>query len=1057
MMTADSDPIRIPGALMRLATTASRCLTLASMLWLWCARALALDPALDISQYAHTAWKHRDGFAKGVAFEFAQTADGYLWLGTTNGLTRFDGVRNVPWQPPAGTSLPDNRVRALLVARDGTLWIGTWAGLASWNGREFVTYPGLKDRVVNALAEDREGAIWVAGVALPQTGFLCAVRAAKTDCTAEPPAAFGRVGSLRQAHDGNLWVGAVNGFWRQQPGVPKEYSLPEPLTGSLHMFAETADGIVLVLTRNAVLRVVNDKAEPFPIPDLPRGVSLSQILVDRDGGIWIGTLDGGLLHFHQGRVDQFRRSDGLSSDRVFDLFEDREGNVWVSTFDGIDRFRALPATTYSAAQGLAGSQGTSVLADRDGSIWIMNTEGLYRWRDGRIFAYRAQRKEIPSSQPTIANQVLVPGLPEHTLASLFQDRMGRIWLGSQKGLGYLEQDRFAVVSGVPNGYIDSIAEDRDGNLWIAHRDAGLLRLSPDMKLQNVPLPVAGKPRNPYRLAVDPVHGGLWLGFLSGGVVHFVDGRIDASYTAADGLGKGIVNDLGVAPEGTLWASTDGGLTRIKGGRFATLTSKSGLPCDAVHSAIMDGDGAMWVYSSCGMVRIARSDLDAWTTAVDLDKPPPAVRMAVLDDSDGVPGFLTPGSTATPHLTKARDGKLWFLSVDGVTVVDPRHLPFNTLPPPLHVEQIVADRKAYEAASSQPQLPPLVRDLQIDYTALSFVAPEKNLFRYKLEGRDRDWQDAGNRRQTFYTDLDPGTYRFRVIAANNSGVWNEEGASLGFSVAPAYWQTNSFRAVCVAAFLLVLWALYRLRLRQIAQGFNARLEERVGERTRIARDLHDTLLQSFQGLLLRFQVVYEMLPPTAAKEVLGGAIDQTAQAINEGRDAVQGLRASTVETNNLAASIRRLGEELAIEGGHQRAAGIRVEVEGVPRNLQPIVRDEVYRIAGEALRNAFRHAEAKQIEVELRYDGQQFRLRIRDDGKGIDAEFRTPEGRAGHFGLHGMCERAKLMGGKLTVWTAQGAGTEIELSVPAAHAYAASPAPGGSWIAEKFSGKSTKVE
>jgi len=997
--------------------------------------AFALDPALDISQYAHTAWKQREGFAKGVAFDLAQTADGYLWLGTTNGLTRFDGVRNVPWQPPAGTSLPDNRVRALLVARDGTLWIGTWAGLASWNGKNLVTYPDLNGRVINALTQDRDGTIWASGVSLPKTEFLCAVRAPKTECTAEHPN-FGRIGSLRETRDGSLWVGAINGFWRQQPGAPKEYSLPEPMTGSLHMFGETADGAILVLTRNAILRIVNDKIVPFPTPELPQGALLSQVLVDRDGGIWIGTLNAGLLHLHQGRIDQFKRSDGLSNDRIFDLFEDVEGNIWVSTFDGIDRFRALPATTYSAAQGLLGSQGASVLADNDGSIWINNTEGLYRWRDGRFLAYRA-------------------GLPEHPWASLLQDHKGRIWLGSQKGLGYLEKDRFTPVSGVANGYIDSIAEDREGNLWFAHRDSGLLRLSPDSKVQNVPLTVGGKTVNPYRIAIDPLHGGLWLGFLPGGVVHFVDGKVDASYSTADGLGKGIVNDLRVAADGTVWAATDGGLSRIKGGRVATLAGKSGLPCDAVHASLLDDEGATWAYTACGLVRIAHSDLDGWAIAVDAGKPAPTVRMMVLDDTDGVAGFLTPGSTATPHLTKARDGKLWFLSVDGVAVVDPKNLHANALPPPVHVEQVIADRKTFEP-STKLALPPLVRDLQIDYAALSLVAPEKNRFRYKLEGRDTDWQDVGNRRQAFYTDLDPGSYRFRVIASNNSGVWNEQGAALDFSITPAYWQTNWFRAACVAAFLLALWALHQLRLRQIARTFNARLEERVGERNRIARDLHDTLLQSFQGLLLRFHTVSEMLPdrPAAAKEVLDGAIEQTANAITEGRNAVQGLRTSTIEPNNLVLAITGLGEEIAAEARADDAAAVSIAVEGAARNLQPIVRDEVYRIAAEALRNAFRHAGAKGIDVEIRYEPRQFRLRIRDDGRGIAQEYLTAEGREGHFGLHGMRERANLMGGRLTVWTAPDAGTEIELTIPAANAYPEA-APGRSRLADRLSRKDTE--
>ena len=381
------------------------------------------------------------------------------------------------------------------------------------------------------------------------------------------------------------------------------------------------------------------------------------------------------------------------------------------------------------------------------------------------------------------------------------------------------------------------------------------------------------------------------------------------------------------------------------------------------------------------------------------------------------------------------------------MVDPAHLPHNVLRPAVHIEEVIADRRNYETSANL-RLPPLVRDLQLNYTASSLVAPEKNQFRYKLEGHDRGWQNVGTRRQAFFSDLAPGNYRFRVVASNNSGLWNEEGAALDFSIAPAYWQTTWFRALCVTAILLVLWALYHLRLRQIAQAFNARLEERVAERTRIARDLHDTLLQSFQGLLLRFQTVHELLPqrPVDAKETLATAIDRTAQAITEGREAVQGLRASAVETNDLAMAITSLGEELAAEAGADTSTG-RVQVEGTARALHPIVRDEIFRIAGEALRNAFRHAGAKQIEVELRYDERQLRLRVRDDGKGIDLKFLSAEGRPGHFGLPGMRERAELIGGKLTVWSAPGSGTEIEFSVAAAWAYAEYAAPRGTWFGE----------
>src|SRR5262249_30898570 len=311
---------------------------------------------------------------------------------------------------------------------------------------------------------------------------------------------------------------------------------------------------------------------------------------------------------------------------------------------------------------------------------------------------------------------------------------------------------------------------------------------------------------------------------------------------------------------------------------------------------------------------------------------------------------------------------------------------------------------------------------------SLVAPEKMQFKYKLEGRDRDWIDAGNRRQAFYTDLDPGSYRFRVIASNNSGVWNEQGATLEFSVAPAYWQTWWFRGLVIAALAALLWTLYRWRVRQIGREFSLTLDARVAERTRIARELHDTLLQGFHGVLLRFQTALELLPqrPNDARQILASTIDQAAAAITEGRDAVQGLRISATETNDLADSIRALADELAEEGGGN--VGVRMEVQGAARPLHPIVRDEIFRIASEALRNAFRHAGAQQIEVELRYDPRELRLRVRDDGRGIESAVLSAGGREGHFGMQGMRERAKGIGGRLTVWSAAGSGTEVELSV-----------------------------
>src|SRR5262249_55069470 len=324
--------------------------------------------------------------------------------------------------------------------------------------------------------------------------------------------------------------------------------------------------------------------------------------------------------------------------------------------------------------------------------------------------------------------------------------------------------------------------------------------------------------------------------------YFVDGGVRAAYTSGNGLGTGMVNHLRFGPRGALWAATEGGLSRIKDSHIATLTSRNGLPCDGVNWTMEDDEHSIWLNMPCGLARIATCELDAW--AAD---PGRVVRFALFDNSDGVRSHALPGGY-TPQVAKSPDGRIWFAPWDGVSVIDPRNLHTNKVPPPVHIEQIVADRKTYDA-TSQLRLPPLVRDLQIDYTALSLAAPEKVRFRYKLEGWDRDWHDAESRRQAFYTNLSPRNYRFRVIASNNSGVWNEDGAFLDFSVAPAYYQTLWFRLSCGFVFLALLAGLHRLRVRQLAGQFNLRLEERVNERTRIARDLHDTLLQSFQGLML----------------------------------------------------------------------------------------------------------------------------------------------------------------------------------------------------------------
>jgi signal transduction histidine kinase/ligand-binding sensor domain-containing protein len=983
-----------------------------------CPCVFALDPSLDISQYAHTSWKIRDGFSRGNIRVIAQTPDGYLWLGTEFGLLRFDGVKAVPWQPPPDQHLPSSDIRGLLAGRDGTLWIGTSNGLASWKDGKLTQYGELAGQYVFRILEDHEGSVWAGSYGVP-SGRLCVIQSGSVHC-------YGKDGSLGLGvmglyEDGkrNLWVGVVDGLWRWKPGPSNFYPIPGTVD-SIRAFGEDENGALLFSTSSGIRRLVDGKTEAYQFPGTVPRLRAENLFRDHDGSLWIGTFDQGLVHIHQGRTDVFTQIDGLSGNFISTLFEDREGNIWAANLDGLDRFREFAVATLSVKQGLSNSLAESVLAAGDGSVWLSTTDGLNRWDKGRVAIYGKSDEKQNGHSPN----------------ALLQDDRGRIWVSTLGGVGYLKNNRYVSVSGVPVGsVVHSIAEDTTGNLWLANAIQGLIQLRGDSVIQQIPWARLGRKDFGNALAADPLKGGLWIGFFQGGVAYFKDGQVRASYAGADGLGEGNVYDLKFGPDGALWAATEGGLSRLKNGRVSTLTSRSGLPCDTVYWLMEDDAHSFWLYTACGLVRIARPDMDAWTVAVDNDRNTKrTIQATVFDSSDGVRSRLGPGGYS-PLVTKSSDGRIWFLPGDGVSVIDPRHLPFNTLPPPVHIEQITADRKNYDASSDESahlRLPPLVRDLEIDYTALSFVAPEKNRFHVKLEGWDRDWQDVGNRRQAFYNNLSPGNYRFRVTASNNSGVWNDAGTFLDFSIAPAYYQTNWFRLSFVAVFLALLWCIYRLRLLQVAHQFNMRLEERVSERTRIARELHDTLLQNLHGLLFRFQAARNMLPRRTeeAMEALDGAISRTEQAIAESRDTIKDLRYERVTSTDLTELLTQTGREL--EGGADANGNppiFRVIVEGERQTLSPILQDEVYRIARELLRNAFLHAGARHIEAEIRYDHHLLRVLIRDDGKGMDPKVLKEGGQPGHWGLPGVRERAKQIGARLDFWSEGGAGTEVQLTVP----------------------------
>jgi signal transduction histidine kinase/ligand-binding sensor domain-containing protein len=979
------------------------------------ASVFALDPSRNLTQYAHTAWRVRDGYLSTSPLAIAQTKDGELWIGGEGGLLRFDGVQFSPWTPPEGQALPDARIYGLIGASDGSLWIGTGSGLARWKNDQLVVYANAGR--FSSLLEDHQGTIWAGhtraqGVVPP----LCQFVGNEFKCFAfSDRPGMSWVGALKEDHNGDLWIATAGAVCRQRRmGKTKCYVIPtsNPLQTSLGiqcMAIDSDDGIWLDGGITGIWHLQSGQWKHYhEFPQLK--LELGSSLVDREGGLWFGDLNHGLIRHVEGRVERFDRTDGLSGETVTAMLEDREGSVWVATSAGLDRFRDVKVATITHREGLPLSGAESVVASRDGSFWIAGTSELIHTKIDRPGSYK-----------------LVRGLPENgDFGAIFEDSHGRLWLGVGRALAWRENGQFHKVPSLKLHQIGervrAFSEDIQGDIWAATTDPEfpLVRIRDGRVLEHFTLQQLGD--EICAMAADP-KGGMWLSrAVTPGPILAHDGTFEMRAEKFPGSAGNMFFD-----SHGLWASTRKGVVSYDNGILNMLSTKNGLPCDDLGAAIKDDSGALWLKGTCGLIQIPASELELW-----LKDPGRRVQIRYLDAFDGAQA----GTSSFVHATKTSDGRIWFaLEGLGVQVVDPKRLQDNPIPPTVAVTKLVADHRPYDS-NSELRLPALTRDLEIDYTAYSLMIPEKVQFRYRLKGVDKSWQDVGSRRQAYFTNLKPGSYRFDLLASNNDGLWNEQGASLDFDIAPAIYQTNGFLFLCGVTGFGFLYLLYKLRVRHLARQFEIRMKERVWERTRIARDLHDTLLQSFQGVLLKLHALTYMLGDRPeAQKTLGSVMEQARQAITEGRDAVQGLRSSTLVTTDLARSISMFGDELTTQHSGNHVPDFRVHVEGTPLDLAPMLRDDIYRIAGEAVRNAFWHARAAKIEVEIRYDPRQLRLRIRDDGTGIDPKVLESGARAGHYGLPGLQEHAKLVGGKLTVWSKPGSGTEIELIVPASIAYA----------------------
>jgi signal transduction histidine kinase len=772
------------------------------------------------------------------------------------------------------------------------------------------------------------------------------------------------------------------------------------------------------------------------------------MLPDIDNQMWIGT-DRGLLRWNGTEIVPAGLPPPLDHVQILALLRDRDSNVWAATERGLLRINAKGVSLSSESEVRGGGPLNTLFEDREGNLWVAGARGLERIRDSAFVTYSRE-----------------DGLPSEANGAIFADAEKRIWSApADGGLYVLENGRVERIraAGLAQDVVYSIT-GRKGEIWLGRQHGGLTRLKYESGA--ITSQTYTKDNGLAQNSVYAVHlgrdGTVWAGTLSGGVSKFKDGRF-ITYTVASGLPSNTVNSILETRDGTTWVATPNGLSSFSAGSWSTYTSRDGLPSDHVNALLEDSGGVIWIatdtgiaFRDSGRIQIPREapasltepifDIEEdrngslWVATahhvvkVNRDSPmglPNEMNWHEYSRSDGLES--TEGVKRQKSVVIDALGRIWFSMSRGLSVIDPSHVTGNSAPAIAHVESVMADGNLIDIAGPV-RVPALPRRITFTYTGLSLAAPERVRFRYRLDGFDRSWSEPTASREAVYTNLGPGAHRFRVMACNNSGVWNEAGTILDFTILQAYYQTAWFRASCAAVFLLLMWAIYRFRVHQLQRQFAMALEARVSERARIARELHDTLLQSIHGLLFRFQAARNMLPrrPQEAMQALDGVIVRAEQAIAEGRSAIQNLRSAPATPRVLATVLTSTAKDLAAEVGNPPSFQVIVEGERLP--LSEVFQREVFVITRELLQNAFQHSQARHIEAEIRYAESELRVRIRDDGKGIDPKVLEEGGRRGHWGLQGVRERAREIGAQLDIWSEAGAGTEIELTVPANIAY-----------------------
>jgi signal transduction histidine kinase/ligand-binding sensor domain-containing protein len=985
------------------------------MIFGFVARAKAVDPDRKLYQYAHTAWRTQDDNFEGNPTTILQDSDGYIWVGTSGGLSRLSGTAFVPVNQFRNNDV--RYVKALLQTRDGRIWIGSSAGLQVLERGQLINV-SLNKAEIRSILEGRDGVVWVTRVRIrDDSGPLCKVVGHALQCYGSKDGVpDGYANALAEDSSGNIWFG-TSAIYRWHQGQSAA------IMGKQLTLVSNGGGVrdLLAGPNNTILAAWNNRGPHVGLEQFSGGIwtsydalgfrgqstSANVLYHDRQGALWVGTADHGLYRIFQGVADHFDMTNGLSGDTVNDIREDSEGTIWVATINGVDNFRDVAVASFSHRQGLTSSPEGPILARSDGSVWIAEKGLIDVWRDGNITP-------------------LTRGIGQN-IRAFFEDHTHKVWIAVDDKLVVYEQGEFRPVPIMNRGYrlesetnISSIGEDRQNNLLALIVQTGARKLAHIENGAVVSEEVLPATDRANRLVAD-TNGGFWIGSNSGELSH-LQGALRSVVQLPTSNNHHGISDLLVTSDNVLLVSTEVGLFIKKGDAWRILDANHGLPCSAFSSAILDDQGGMWLIASCGLLNVSKSELShLWFDS--------NVRIQFRKFDLRAGDFLG-ASNVQPRVVKSRDGRIWFKNGLVLQMIEPARISTNTTPPQVHVDGVVADRKVI-IDLHQLRLPSKTRDIEIDYSAQSYVEPHNVFFRYRLEKHDKEWHDAGTRRQAFYSDLPPGKYQFRVIACNNDNLWNLQGASTDFTVLPAFYQTLWFQILMGIAVLAIIWTLYSIRLERLSNQVKMEMLVKMGERERIARDLHDTFFQSVQGLLLHFQTAtFQIQKNEPARSRLENALQQSDAVMLEGRKLLLDLRNDSVEKVDIVKSFMIAGDKLKCD----QSVSYKVVVSGECGMLHPIVSEELYRIGCEALTNSFRHAKANSVEVEIQYGRQELTARFRDDGVGIAFPTLERGGSPGHWGLPGMRERALKIGAQLSVWSRENSGTEIEVRIPSSVAY-----------------------